>query len=558
MKKGIRILTMFLVVSMLITAMTGCEVIINPGPSSNTTAEKVDNKNPDTEKTELSITSVEESFVLKSREELDTDIEEMYSFYDDKFDYYVFYLGVAQDVPLQDNVPIHKNSGNGGTVSLEETVSSTEAISEVLKTATQYCVDIDVKMSQSAEVSTIIPIKGLSASISRGLEANIHEYREFSSEHSIDKAASVTKTTKHGYQLDFSVVPNGFYRYILMAEVNYYGVLIKDSSSGKYYTHIYPVIAGEYFTVQYSKDDITFRKKVEDKFNFELSENEIEMLEKPEFSIVDIGGVITKVFPNSVGVKMIDATYTYLYDRYDLSSLSEYRNNQYIFEFNLTITMKEDDNGYQEIYLTDEAKGIITGNSEISLGKSDLQDSYIDHTEIFEVTGDKLPSVVCLMYGAHGDYADDWYRKAVHLELTVKKNDKRDTPPVINYDSGYNPKEIDATYQYTLDTLNLSEISSYLNSINKIKFTIEVKMKEEYNGYQEIYLVDASKKVVGRVYDFSVSGGDKQTSYVWETFVFEVDGSLCTETMYLEYGAHGDYADDWYRGHVRAKIEVIS
>ena len=125
------------------------------------------------------------------------------------------------------------------------------------------------------------------------------------------------------------------------------------------------------------------------------------------------------------------------------------------------------------------------------------------------------------------------------------------------YDSGYSEKKIDASYEYTLDTFDISELATFMNSSYTLDFHIEVKMKEVYASYQEIYLCNSADDCVAKEESYEYGGsGSANKSYGWATFDWEVRGDKCTDTMKLRYGAHGDHSDDWYRAQAKVIVSV--
>ena len=81
-------------------------------------------------------------------------------------------------------------------------------------------------------------------------------------------------------------------------------------------------------------------------------------------------------------------------------------------------------------------------------------------------------------------------------------------------------------------------------------------MREKDNGYQEFYLLNGDKiKVASKEVEYG--GTSKKTSWGTETFEWTVNGASCSETMYLQYGAHGDDEDDFYIRHVEIEIVAV-
>ena len=128
----------------------------------------------------------------------------------------------------------------------------------------------------------------------------------------------------------------------------------------------------------------------------------------------------------------------------------------------------------------------------------------------------------------------------------------------ITYDSGYEQKKIDASNEYTYDTFNLNDMAEFFTSDYSIAFNIQVYMKEEDAGYQEIYLCnkDGTHLTGNGAYEYGGSGDAYKTS-TWVTFNWTLSGNQCTTTMNMRYGAHGSGSDDWYRSRAIITATVV-
>ena len=127
----------------------------------------------------------------------------------------------------------------------------------------------------------------------------------------------------------------------------------------------------------------------------------------------------------------------------------------------------------------------------------------------------------------------------------------------VTYDSGYSKKTVDATYEYTFDSFDLSSLSVFMNADYTLRFKIQIFMAEIYAGYQEIYLCKGDQTHVAGIYAFEYGGsGDAHKSYSWVEFNWSVSGDACTDIMLLRYGAHGDKSDDWVRAQAKVVVTV--
>ncbi len=131
------------------------------------------------------------------------------------------------------------------------------------------------------------------------------------------------------------------------------------------------------------------------------------------------------------------------------------------------------------------------------------------------------------------------------------------TYKTLNYDSGFSEKRIDASYEYDHDKFNISDLSVFMKEGYKLQFSISLYMREEDEGYQEIYLRNSNGSNIAGNSEFAHGGGGKD-GWGWDYFTFTVDGENCTDTMYLRYGAHGKGSDDWIRGRATVTVVVIA
>ncbi len=122
-----------------------------------------------------------------------------------------------------------------------------------------------------------------------------------------------------------------------------------------------------------------------------------------------------------------------------------------------------------------------------------------------------------------------------------------------SYDSGNRKYELDATYEYTKDTLDLSTLKAFLNENYILDFKVTVSLKEIDQGTQEIYLCKDDKTHIAGNGNY---GGGRQDSWTDFEETWSVSGADCTETMLLRYGSHGNNEDDWYLGKTTVLVTV--
>ena len=128
---------------------------------------------------------------------------------------------------------------------------------------------------------------------------------------------------------------------------------------------------------------------------------------------------------------------------------------------------------------------------------------------------------------------------------------------VLEYDSGFDEKRIDASYEYRYDVIDLSSLSAYATPDYRFRFEVSVYMCEVSAGYQEIYLEDELAFKFGSIGSDFAHGGDGRDGWGWNSFTAERRGDKCDEKVYLRYGAHGKNSDDWIRGRAIVKVTVL-
>lgn len=118
-------------------------------------------------------------------------------------------------------------------------------------------------------------------------------------------------------------------------------------------------------------------------------------------------------------------------DVLDLSEFSEFLTEDYILRFEVTLNVKEKDNGYQEAYLYDrqiyvegsageyEREQVEAEFGLLAGGSFESGSSAQDHQFTWEIDGDRCAETMYIRYDAHGDYDDDWYRNSISVTVSV-------------------------------------------------------------------------------------------------------------------------------------------
>ncbi len=109
-------------------------------------------------------------------------------------------------------------------------------------------------------------------------------------------------------------------------------------------------------------------------------------------------------------------------DLIDISELSTFFNQSYTVTFNIELCMREINAGYQEVFLLNEPSHTQRAYKVIEYGGSGnacTEWGVVRFT--FELNGSDCTDVMCLRFGAYGNFSDDWYRRWVRATVTVIK-----------------------------------------------------------------------------------------------------------------------------------------
>jgi len=118
--------------------------------------------------------------------------------------------------------------------------------------------------------------------------------------------------------------------------------------------------------------------------------------------------------------KRIDASKEYTYDIFDISSLSRFMNDEYVFSFTVEVYMKEIEKGYQEIYVCKGDQTHVAGIYDYEYGGPDAAHKKYSWVSFqWSVGGESCTETMLLRYGAHGNFSDDWMRAQAKVTVTV-------------------------------------------------------------------------------------------------------------------------------------------
>lgn len=210
------------------------------------------------------------------------------SFKDDNFYYYMFYLGDLQNVPLQENVNIFKYDGRNYEYSVTTQKSTSSSIEKQVTTATEYCTDWI--RTWSGSLGANINLGAIEISVKNSFEIGVKTSNKKTASETFKEAETFTENYSETVKFSFNdSCEQGFYRYILMGEINVYGVVIYDFKNDTYKLTNYSLLAARYFTFDYCSSSAQFKNESYETLPFNLDEQYIKNLPVPEQSIESIG-----------------------------------------------------------------------------------------------------------------------------------------------------------------------------------------------------------------------------------------------------------------------------
>lgn len=244
-----------------------------------------------------SVPNNENMFVAPTRyniEASENPYDDIISFKDDSFYYYLFYLGDIQYVPLQENINVYKYDGRDYEFSITTKKSTSSSIEKQVTNVIEHCTDWMSSWSSSLEnkVSASIGVGKLGASISANLEVgysdSIETSKKITASESFTEAEEYTEEYSETFKFAFNnSFDYGYYRYILMGELSVYGVVIYDFKNDIYGLTNYSVLSACYFTFDYCESSAKFDNDNYNVLPFVFDEQYIKNLPMPNYSIYE-------------------------------------------------------------------------------------------------------------------------------------------------------------------------------------------------------------------------------------------------------------------------------
>ncbi len=345
--------------------------------------------------------------------------DEMYSFTAGNSDYYAFYLGRVNRTPLQNNSNVFEYIGNGYEKQFTSTVTNETIISEMLSITKQNC----ISTSLGFDFTQTLGSEALGVKISKGLSGEISGSQSISRQESIEKTVAYSESHTDTTTFSFDAQSKkGYYRYVLMGDVDVFVILVRNTQAGTYKVCTYEVISSEYYSLDYSPssrfDDHEYKPLV-----FEVSKSKVDSLPKPT---TEIKPEKNASYDSGFREITIDSSPSQekVRDTFDISNINEYLNENYIIHFEVQIYMREIYKGYQEIYLCKNDETVVAGNSAYEYGgPGDANRNYSWVTFNWDVNGADCTEIMKLKFGGHGQNSDDWIRAHVKVNVTASYTD---------------------------------------------------------------------------------------------------------------------------------------
>lgn len=363
------------------------------------------------------------------------DLQSSFYNFDTQTSYYVYYLGKVERIPLSSNLhPFEHNGIIGGTSPyvIQDTSMTAREISEQLSTSASQTFSFGYDYSFNIGIENMINTGiNVSANVSTQKESTV------TVSNLVTLSNSTSQTLNYVFTKDN---PKGYYRYIMFADADYFGVIKVDENSGEASTFIHQRVYAEYMGFDYSPTT-TFSSNSSGTLTFDTSNININALPIPSKCVGESTNSINPDGSKPI-IKLTAPSYTYygendkhieidaskrmgrdkIEDFIDLTRFAPFLNSNYKLKFEVWINMKEKSDGYQEVYLMDWNGNLIAENGAHDSG-SGLQDK-IEWRQMatWEISGEKFGTYdLYFEYGAHGKNSDDWVRYGMETKVSVIK-----------------------------------------------------------------------------------------------------------------------------------------
>ncbi|MGM9858485.1 MAG: MAC/perforin domain-containing protein [Bacilli bacterium] len=184
-------------------------------------------------------------------------------------------------------------------------------------------------------------------------------------------------------------------------------------------------------------------------------------------------------------------------------------------------------------------------NTEINVNR--IKNAFIKYFEQYNICIDDFGLIDYASLGMN-------FEKNYYSEMRGNSNDIEFTIR----DSGAKYQDSDK-FVLNTDFYNISTL--YSKGYTKAEITLSLEIKEVDHGYQEFYAYARPNEtsLLWSKTDYEYGGSDKITTYGRrEFYIGEIPLQLLTSnTIYIEYGAHGSCEDDWKNRKPLLKVKFI-
>lgn len=212
--------------------------------------------------------------------------DNMISFKDNNYYYYMFELGTVQYVPLQDDAEVLYYNGIDYSLSFTATTSTSNTIENQVTNAVTHCTEIST--TWKAEVKAGWDAWGKFPSVEFGYSysSSDKESNSTTATQSYKNAATYSETKSENFNITFDEKYDyGWYRWVLMGELNVYGLVVYNCADGSYTLSKYSTVAAQYRCLDYCKSSAQFNDNEYDVISFELDGDYIESLDVPTVDV---------------------------------------------------------------------------------------------------------------------------------------------------------------------------------------------------------------------------------------------------------------------------------
>ena len=201
----------------------------------------------------------------------DKYLETVDSYYDDDYNYYIFDLGMLQDIPLEESNQFFKYSGGNVTYKFTNTESSSVSIQTCSENTATKSTYWENNQEIGAEVNfgkKDVWNVALSAKFNfkqGGLDTTTWS-------ETFSKCEEFSKTSQQEVTIVFDdSCPHGYYRYLLAGAVNVYAVVIQDRNTSKLYTTTYTTLRSYGYVMDFDEKSSVFDNYDDSRLTFDLS-----------------------------------------------------------------------------------------------------------------------------------------------------------------------------------------------------------------------------------------------------------------------------------------------